>query len=277
MADIYGSHFEFAGTSSREYGLIIANVNTSRSVSLGGVKEGVTIFSRAANKQYLIDDDYSSSPVSFDVEIISDSDECIELAERRKIEKWLFSKRDYSRLYLDVDDDIYGETYEYVDGEKKRNYLNCRFINPERVEGNGGVIGYKTTLEADSNMFWQDAIVKTYSVNNGTADATSNITLLVDTDFDEFIYPKVTIHVGSVGGDIIIFNNDDDSTRMTKFVDMSPSSSVTMKGEINYVSGQYYQKFANRNFIRLVDGENTLTVRGNVQSIDFEYSARRFM
>ena len=112
MADIYGSHFEFAGVSSRELGLIIANVNTSRSVSLGGPKEGVTIFSRAANKQYLIDDDYSSSPV-------------------------LFNHRDYRRLYLDIDDDVYGETYEYIDGEKKRNYLNCRFINPERVDGNG--------------------------------------------------------------------------------------------------------------------------------------------
>lgn len=277
MADIYGSHFEFAGVSSRELGLIIANVNTSRSVSLGGPKEGVTIFSRAANKQYLIDDDYSSSPVSFEVEIITDSDKCIEFAERRKIEKWLFNHRDYRRLYLDIDDDVYGETYEYIDGEKKRNYLNCRFINPERVDGNGGVIGYKATLEADSNMFWQDAIVKTYTVNNSTEDASSNITLLVDTDLDEFIYPKVTIHIGSVGGDIIIFNNDDDSSRMTKFVGMSPMSSVIMKGEINYISDQYYLKFASRNFIRLVDGENTLTIKGNVQTIEFEYSARRFM
>ena len=150
-------------------------------------------------------------------------------------------------------------------------------INPERVDGNGGVVGYKATLEADSNMFWQDAIVKTYTVNNSTEDASSNITLLVDTDLDEFIYPKVTIHIGSVGGDIIIFNNDDDSSRMTKFVGMSPMSSVIMKGEINYINDQYYLKFANRNFIRLVDGENTLTIKGNVQTIEFEYSARRFM
>lgn len=275
MADIYGSHFEFAGTSSRQWGLIIANANTSRMTQLGGAKEGVTIFSKSANKRYLIDDDYSSSPISFDVEIVTDSDKCLELAERRQIEKWLFNHRDYRKLYLDVDDDEYGETYEYIDGSQKRNYLNCRLINPERVEGNGGIVGYKATLEADSSMFWQDAITKRYAVNNGSANATRNITVTVDTDLDEYIYPKVTIQLGSVGGNITISNNNDDSSRLTKFVDMSPRSSVVMKGELNYVSGQYYLKFADRNFIRLLDGENTLTILGNVESIEFEYSARR--
>lgn len=275
MADMYGSHFEFAGTSSRQWGLIIANVNTSRMIQLGGAKEGVTIFSKSANKRYLIDDDYSSSPISFDVEIVTDSDKCLELTERRQIEKWLFNHRDYRRLYLDVDDDKYGETYEYIDGVQKRNYLNCRLINPERVEGNGGIVGYKATLEADSSMFWQDAITKKYTVNNSSANAVKNITVSVDTDLDEFIYPAVTIQIGSVGGNITISNNNDDSSRLTRFIDMSPRSSVTMKGELNYISDQYYLKFADRNFIRLLDGENTLTVSGNVESIEFEYSARR--
>lgn len=277
MADIYGSHFEFAGISSRRWGLILVNATTSRMVQLGGVKEGVTIFSKSAKKRYLIDDDYSSSPITFDIEIMTGSGRCLELVERRQIEKWLFNHRDYRKLYLDVSDDINGETYEYIDGVQKRNYLNCRLINPERVEGNGGIVGYKATLEADSNMFWQDAITKMYNVNNEESGVSASITVSVDTDLDEFIYPKVTIHVGSVGGDIIISNNSDDSSRLTRFIDMPPLSSVTMKGEINYVSGQYYLKFADRNFIRLLDGDNKLTVLGNVESIDFEYSARRSM
>ena len=277
MADIYGSHFEFAGVPSRQWGLIIVNAKSNRMIQLSGAKEGVTIFSKSANKRYLIDDDYSSSPISFDIEIITDSDRCLELVERRQIEKWLFNHRDYRKLYLDVADDERGETYEYVDGERKRNYLKCRLINPERLEGNGGIVGYKATLEADSNMFWQDEIVKRYLVNNGAADVSTNITVKVDTDLDEYIYPRVTIQMGSSGGDITISNNHDDSSRLTRFVGMSPLSSVTMKGEINYVSGQYYLKFADRNFIRLLDGENKFTVLGDVEYIEFEYSARRFM
>lgn len=277
MADMYGSHFEFAGTSSRRWGLIFVTMEANRRTQLGGEKQGVAIFSKIANKRYLIDDDYSSSPVSFDIEIVTDSERCLDLTERRQIEKWLFNRSDYRKLYMDIADDKCGETYEYVDGELKRNYLNCRFVNPMRIEGNGGIVGYKATLEADSNMFWQEPIIRRYTVSNGADDASSNIVVKVDTDLDEFIYPRVTIHIGNVGGNIVIFNNDDDSSRMTRLLDMPPLSSVTMKGEINYVSGQYYLKFADRNFIRLLDGENTLTIFGDVETIEFEYSARRAM
>ena len=242
MADIYGSHFEYAGISSRKWGLVIVSSTSNRFMKLAGDIEGVTIFSKSANKRYLVDDDYSTSPVKFDIEIITDSDRCLERAEKRQIEKWLFNHGDYRKLYLDIVDDDACETYEYVDGLRKRNYLNCRLINPERIEGNGGVVGYKATLEADSPMFWQDAITKTYEINGGSADATTVISVGIDTDLDEFIYPRVTIQVGDAGGDITICNNNDDSSRLTQFVSMPPLASVTMKGEINYVSGQYYLK-----------------------------------
>ena len=99
----------------------------------------------------------------------------------------------------------------------------------------------------------------------------------IDTDMEEYVYPKVTIQMGSSGGDVIIANNNDDSTRLTKFIGLGELATVVMKGELNYVSGQYYEKFADRNFIRLLDGENTLTIIGDVESITFEYSARRVL
>jgi phage-related protein len=275
MADIYGSHFEYGGVSSRQYDLIIVNADTSRMVQLYGEKKGVTIFSKIANKRYLIDDDYSSSPLTFDVEIMTDSDRCLEPAERRQIEKWLFNRKSYRKLYMDIADDERGETYEYINGDMKRNYLNCRLVNPEKLEGNGGIVGYKATLEADSNMFWQEPIEQLFDVNNGSANSVSNITITVDTDLEEYIYPVVTIRMGNAGGDVIIANNSDDSTRQTKFVGLGGLATVVMKGELNYVSGQYYEKFAGRNFIRLLDGVNTFTITGNVESIMFEYSARR--
>lgn len=277
MADIYGSHFEYGGVSSRLYGLIIVNANTNRMIQLSGKKESVTIFSKIANKRYLVDDDYSSSQITFDIEIVTDDDHCLEPGQRRQIEKWLFNKREYRKLYMDIADDERGETYEYINGVRKRNYLNCRLVNPEKLEGNGGIVGYKATLEADSNMFWQEPIEQIFSVDNKDESASSNITLTVDTDLAEYIYPKVTIQVGSSGGDIVIVNNNDSSIRLTKFVDLGARANIVMKGELNYVSGQYYEKFADRNFIRLLDGENTFTIVGDVKSIAFEYSARRTM
>lgn len=277
MADIYGSHFEYAGVSSRQHSLVIANLDTSRWVKLGGDSKGVTVYSKSAHKQYLIDDDHEESPVAFDIEIVTETGRKLELAERRQIEKWLFNHHNYRKLYFDTADDICGETYEFVDGVIHRNYLNCRFLNPEKLEGNGGVIGYKVRLEADSNMFWQDAITKTFYVNNGAEDERSFVEVIVDTDFHEYIYPKVTIDIGSVGGNITVVNNSDDNTRITKFIGLSPYTSVVMNGELNYVSGEYYEKFSGRNFIRLLDGENKFVLLGDIKTVKFEYSARRLM
>lgn len=277
MADIYGSHFEYGGVSSRLYGLIIVNAETDRMTRLSGERESVTIFSKIANKRYLIDDNHSASPITFDIEIMTDSGVCLEPVERRQIEKWLFNKRSYRKLYMDIADDAHGETYEYVNGERKRNYLNCRLINPEKLEGNGGIVGYRATLEADSNMFWQEPIEQAFIVYNGAEGVSSNISLTIDTDFEEYIYPKVTIQMGSSGGSVTIMNNNDDSARLTKFVGLGALATVVMKGELNYVSGQYYEKFVDRNFIRLLDGVNTFTIIGDVETIKFEYSVRRVL
>ena len=277
MADIYGSHFEFAGVSSRQYSLILASVNTNRDVRKSGTIESITIFNKSEKKKHIIDTDYSNSPLSFDIEIITDNDRLLEKEERRRIEKWLFNKRDYRKLYIDMADDLTGETYEFINGIRIRHYLNCRFINPEKLEYNGGIVGYKATLETDMGWAWTDAITSEYIVNNGAEDISSVITAKVDTDLDEYIYPKVTIKIGSTGGDIIITNNSDDTNRITKFVGISPEATIIMKGDLNYVSGQYYEKFALRNFIRLLDGNNELTVIGDVVSIEIEYSARRML
>lgn len=275
MADIYGSHFEYGGVLSRQYGLIIATVNAGRMSKLNGDISGSTVFSKVAQKRYLVGDDMSSSPLSFDVEIITDNERCIEQSVRRAIEKWLFNRHDYRKLYFDMEDDYFSDMTELVDGIRKRLYLNCRFVNPEKLEYNGGVVGYKATLEADSNMFWQDTVEKTFAVNNASASATSIISIDVDSDIDDYIYPRVTFTLGSVGGDVVFINNTDDSARQTKFVELSANATITMKGELNYISGQYYEKFSTRNFIRLLDGTNNVTVKGDVKTVKVEFQNRR--
>lgn len=270
MAELYGSHFEYASKSSRDYGLIIANVETSRMKNLYGEIEGITIFNRASTKRYLIADNITDSPISFDVEIVTDNQCPIEYYDRRKIEKWLFNRHDYRKLYLDFKDDCAEETFEIVGTETKRIYLNCRFVNPEKLEYNGGIVGYKATLEADSNMFWQDTTTLTFS----SLSSTDTITVNVDSDYDDYIYPTVVITKNSSAGDITIINTTDDSTRLTKFTSIPANTIITMKGDLNYISGSYYEKFSNRNFVRMLDGENSFSVSG-ASEITIEFNNRR--
>lgn len=281
MLDFYGSHFEYAGVYSRQYGVIFANVSTERNVLLGDTISANTLFNRKGIRNYYLNDDRSESPIEFDVEFISDRDEPFEINELRKIEKWLFNTPGYSKLYLDMANDCFGETVEYINGEQKRLYLNCRFINPERIEGNGGVFGIKATMQCDSGMAWQDAAVYKYTLTNNSSSSNSTVDVVVDTDLKDYIYPKVTIQMNSGGGDVIITNLTDNesmgSPRLTKFVGVGTLASVIMNGETNYISGDYYSKFVNRNFIRLRDGVNKISVTGNVDSVTFEFSNRRWI
>lgn len=277
MADFYGSHFEYAGKDSHLYDLVIASVETNRLLLLEGKKDSTTLFNKKAKQRYLVNDNYSDAMLSFEIEFITDDERVLNPSERRAIEKWLFNRANYCKLYFDATEDITGETFEVVDNVRKRNYLNCRFTNPEKLEYNGGIVGYKATLEADSNMLWQDEIEKTFSVDNASEDSSSIITITVDSDICDYIYPTVSVTMGTVGGDIIISNNTDDSTRLTKFVGLSPNVTVIMKGELNYVNDQYYEKFEKQNFIRLLDGENKLTLMGNISTVKIKFQNRRFM
>lgn len=276
MAEIYGAHFEYSGTSSRRYGLIIANVETERLNQISGTTQSITLFNKSTMKRYLIDDDYSDSPITIEVEIITDHQKIIDPYEKRTIERWLFNQTRYQKFYIDMADDSTGESFEYKDGVYKKLYLNCRFVNPVRLEYNGGIVGYKATLEADSNMWYQDKTTKTFSLNHEATDSHSMISVVVDTDSKYFTYPKVTITTGSIGGDIIISNYSDDSTRSTRFNQLSANTSVILNGETNYISGQNFEKFYKQNFPRLIDGTNHVYVTGNVATLKFEFCNRRF-
>lgn len=276
LAEIYGAHFEYSGTSSRRYSLMIANIETERFTQVSGTTQGITLFNKSSMKRHLIDDDYSDSPITIDVEIITDNQKTIDPYERRTIEKWLFNQTQYQKFYIDMADDSTGESFEYKNGEYKRLYLNCRFVNPSRMEYNGGIVGYSATLEADSGMWWQDKTTSTFTLNHEGTGSNSTISVVVDTDSNYFTYPKVTITTGSIGGNVIISNYSDDSTRTTRFNQLSANTSVILNGETNYISGQNFEKFYKQNFPRLIDGINQIYVQGNVKTIKFEFCNRRF-
>lgn len=273
MADIYGMPFEYNNLSSKEFGLIIANVETDRAMECSGEIEGQYVFNKKTKSRYLVNNDYSGSPRSIEIDVLTADGRTLDIHEQRKISKWLLNKYDYRKLYLDKTFDS-GETVEYIKGQEKRLYLNCRFINPQKLEYNGGVVGWRVTLDTDSGMFWQDAVVITYDLSKQTLPYI--IKIPVDTDIDDYTYPEVTINADDTGGTITIINTTDDTSRITRLIEINGGAVVNMKSSINYVNGQYYQKLYEQNFIRLLDGINNISVDGAIKSISFKYQNRRF-
>lgn len=276
--NLSGNYFTYAGVSSRKYGLIFANVETERITSLSGEVQSNTIFNKKDKRNYHVGELFEDSSMRFDAEVVTDDERVIDLKERREIEKWLFHQYDYRRLYTEKSYGAFSNTYEFVDGEEKRLYLNCRFVNAQKIEGNGGIAGYRFTIECDSCMAWQDEVAYEYTLSNNTDEANTTITVPADTDIIDYVYPKVTISIGSIGGSISISNLTDDAARLTAFDGLSPNVTVIMRGDgINYISGDYYQKFSRKNFVRFLSGSNELSITGNVTGIKFEFQNRRFL
>ena len=156
MVELYGKHFIYNGTFSRNYGLIFANVETSRYLSISGQKEGRFVFNNAIKARHLVGDKYDDSPLTFEIEIVTCDGHAIEYNEIRQIERWLFVNSTFRKLYIDPADDPFGETTDMVYGVQKNLYFNARFLYPEKIEGNGGVVGFRCMMETDSMMMWQD-------------------------------------------------------------------------------------------------------------------------
>ena len=273
--DFYGYHFEYAGELSRKYGLIIANVTTDRNTLIAGKSKTVSTYNKRNFTKYHIGTIYSDAPLTFEMEVVV-TGEPIYGEWRRKIQKWLFNQKDYQKLYIDKADECTGEAFDLIDGLHRRMYLNCRFVNPEIIEGNGGIVGYRFEVECDSHMAKQDPTKKSFSFSGGLSTI-QHINVLVDTDHNDYIYPKVTIRVGRFGGNIDIINHLDSDDRLTSFVELPANTTLVLNGSVNYVSDTFYEEFVDRNFPRLLDGNNAISIIGDVLSIEFEWQNMRYL
>lgn len=263
MFDIYGCHFQYGDFDSSEYDLVIANMDTSRLSILQGERSVNTLFSKKNNTYYVTNVAYGDEPVSFEAEMFTYDGKPIGESFLPEIERKLFSNSRFVKLHAL---DAYG--FDPV-------YINCIFTNPERIEYTQGVVGYKFTILTDSIMAWEEPTTETFTFANNTGTKTFSITL--DTDLDDYTYPVVEFQIGSYGGDVTIINNSDSNTRLTGFTLLTPSLPFTMDSRINYLPVSFYEKFNNRNFIRLVNGENNFVVTGNVTSISVTYQNRKFL
>lgn len=280
MSDFYGRHFILGSTyQSATDHLVFANLNTSRFMGLYGEVSGVNILTRADKRRILVDDDYSNFPLSIEIELLRDDGAPIPKNRQRNLESILFGTLSYRNMFIDPNDDPDGEYYEDIDrqGEiqRKRLYLRVRFVNPERIEYDCNVYGYKFTLETDSGMWWQETIGYHYYSGNYNEDTEISFTLQVNSDIYGYTYPSVAFYANHNGGDITWCNTDDSTTRLTTLVNVSASSLVHMDGRTNFVDENYYRRFQNMNFPRLKNGSNRIVVSGAIAEVDVDVINRR--
>lgn len=269
--DIYllGNRFVYDGINSSRYNLLILRIDTEGLTSAEGTVEYSSSFFPAQNKRYITGVSRENAPLEFEVEIIGEEGYCS--LHERAIKKWLFNSPSFKKLYIDPEDD---KEAEYVSSTIKRQYLECVFSNPQKIEYAEGTVGWRCTCMCSSTMAIQEKIE--VAVNSFGSD----IILDVDTDIQDYVYPYLVITCGNAKSNITITNKSDNNRAM-QIKDATAKAVLYADcavGTITNDSGaEYYNKLVDQKFLRLLPGENTLSVTGTVSSIKISWNNARWM
>lgn len=152
-------YFEYAGISSQPYGLIMAYIeNLNDNFDSGGKFELKTDTLPRSYETLLYGKDYSTEPLSFDVEIVNQED-YIPLEQMTEIKNWLFGQDGWKTLRL-ADD-------------RQNFHLKCIFQPGEDIVDGIGYRGVRCTLINISPFWYGDEQVISLSQNQIAPNATA--------------------------------------------------------------------------------------------------------
>lgn len=269
---LFTGYYIYDGINSSRYHLLFANLDTERLTQICDNLNYSTEYYKGLKRHEIHSKKWDDSPLSFDVEILSEYP--IDDIAARKIKRWMFNASSWKKLYED-----YGAKKsldEIVDGQLKRSYVECVFTNPYEVRKSGHLFGWKCTCILATPMAVQDAIEKTYT------DFSSNVILSISSDTDEYTYPYIEIKAGnsSTSTDITIKNITDNNRAMrinnvtadaTLYIDCGVGSIIDSS------DNSYYDKLKDQRFPRLLQGDNALSVTGDIDSIKFVWNNMKYI
>ena len=267
---LFVNNFEYDGIESTRYGLFFGHVNTERLKQICGNLEYNQAFYPSLNRQEIHGINKDEFPLSFDLEIISA--EPISHYFEKEIKKWLFNSPTYKRLYADK---IKDENIETINGGKKREYVECIFTNPEAMFYADGLHGWKCTCTLSSGWAFQDEIEIKYTFDDPTVE--TEITIPVDSDNNDYIYPTLVLSTASTASSII--NNISDNNREMQIKEI-PVRTIYIDSAIGTITDDTgisrYPNLVGQKFLRLVDGNNVLNVLG-ISELTIRYQNVRFI
>lgn len=201
-----------------------------------------------------------SSPIVFQLQVFKNNFSEFTPLEERKLVKWLVKNGKYKKFQ--IDNEYYEEFFWYAN-----------ISNPQNIYING-----KSGMEFTVTFKYPYAYQKKIIRNKTVTSTTKNITIPVDTDDDSYVYPIVTITMLEPGN-LTIENSTEVDRRKCTINDLLLNEQVTMncttplissnKKDVDVIMGKF-----NKNWIRLMDGDNILTFSHNC-NVSFEYRQPR--
>lgn len=154
-----------------------------------------------------------------------------------EVMKWLTRKKGYKWFHFDQEgyDDVWYKVY-----------INA---TPHQVAGR--TVGFDLTVTSNCGYGFSSLVTKSSTINS-SYPATINI----NTDIDDYIKPYIEIQ-GS--GDFKIYNENDTTATAMELKNLNMSQKITLDSDYEIVTGLSSPADFNFHFLRLIDGENTIT------------------
>lgn len=292
-----GNHFVYNGINSQRYNLRILHLDTQPITQASGTPEYNKIFYNNEKRNSIIGMNWSESPISTEIEFITEKP--LKKQDKREIEKWLFNNSQFQKLYIDIRED---EEIEIINGEKKQCYIECVFYEPTVIEYYGGIVGFKAKMDMSCPFAFQDEIKIEFGNEN-------LMTINIDTDLNEPVYPKIIIETNSDTSDSGITLNNNvgvswkyqynyglstpklDKTAIYNQLQISsieanstltiePNTSQVILTKLNGDKFSWFNNIVDSKFLKLLQGENKLEWKNGqskIKSITFIYQQMRYI
>jgi hypothetical protein len=251
----YGSSFIFNGTSSEIFDLRIFEFEPSNPA------DSPTGGDSSIYEQWLYRRDvpyfygrYYEAPFEFDFTVGSFSP--IDGATRNAIQSWLLGRPTYLPLQI-VQDDLSDITFNVIITQTIGKYV--------------GNLNYAMSLHARCDRPWAiyspPTLIKSYS-GSGVVSETFNY--LNASAYGGYNRPQVTFTMNTAGSPTNYFSliNQTEDSRETRFEHLTPLEKITLENDkgiiVSSASALRMENFTTKNFVRLLNGVNTLTISGNI-------------
>lgn len=262
----HGSAFIYDQTTSEMFDLRIFNLEFSGTGESQAIGTTTLIQKWLPNKKRPYHFNTSNvTPLTFEMTIGSYNP--LTATDRSRMGRWLLGKTQYKKLQI-VSDDMLD------------SYFNVIFTDGGNFYSGNIAQGIKLFATCDSPWPWTLPRTKTFTFD-GDVLQDYNFTFYNDSDDNGYLLPDISFTISNnVSAGDFTLTNITDSSRAFTFTGLDQSEQITVDNDKQIITssdGNLRLGDFNKNWFRLLPGNNQLNIAGYLDSFSMTYSFARII
>ena len=256
----YARSFIFDGIPSEQFNLYLGTINDSGESSTASGSDVQLLIQKLYRKPIPLFFGAEQTPcLQFPLSMYSPDE--ITAGSFSEISTWLFGQMNYKKLRI-------------CQCDMSDIYFNCFLTAPQIFRAGNIIKGLSCTVVCDSPWGYREPVTLTYSYDPDVENHTDSISINNESANNFYTYPtNLTIMANIFGGSISI-TNAQDADRVF-LLTLEPNEVVNINCDLQTISSNLVQYplggLTDKNFLRLIQGTNDLTMIGNIKLLSLTY------